>query len=50
MATEIKLWEINEGKLVPSEISLTEAGRTETYSEPGVSAPARRGSRVRQLR
>jgi len=30
MVTEIKLWEINEGKLIPSNISLTEAGRTET--------------------
>jgi hypothetical protein len=30
MATEIKLWQINEGKLVPSEVSMVDAGRTET--------------------
>ncbi len=29
MATEIQLWEIKEGKLVPSEISMVDAGRTE---------------------
>ncbi len=30
MATEIKLWQIEEGKLVPSETSMIDAGRTET--------------------
>lgn len=30
MATEIKLWEIKERKLIPLDISLVEAGRTET--------------------
>ncbi|MBU2052618.1 MAG: DUF4268 domain-containing protein [Nanoarchaeota archaeon] len=29
MATEIKLWEIVEGKLIPSEVSMVDAGRTE---------------------
>jgi hypothetical protein len=29
MSTEIKLWEMKEGALIPSEISLAEAGRTE---------------------
>ena len=30
MATEIKLWQIEEGKLVPSEVSMISAGRKET--------------------
>ena len=30
MATEIQLWEIDEGKLIPSETSLIETGRKET--------------------
>jgi len=29
MATEIQLWEIQEGRLVPSEVSMIEAGKTE---------------------
>ena len=30
MATEIKLWQVEEGKLVPSEVSMIDAGRTES--------------------
>jgi len=30
MATEIKLWQIKEGKLVPSDISMVDSGRRET--------------------
>src|SRR3989344_5485715 len=29
MVTEIKLWEINEGKLIPLEVNMIDAGRTE---------------------
>lgn len=30
MATEIKLWQVEEGKLVPSDVSMIDAGRTES--------------------